>query len=229
MADLAVHADRVARIRGLGEGAIRAALQQSNPEASAGDLRTMAEIISVVSNAIAELPKARRRALAREKDQIRRRLIESSARQAHIEDTGRVIHSRGEGLGEAIPLEEGRRRLLAYATPRPIESWAGPVAGAGEIEASLGVPRSTLSKWQQRKAVIGLLRGERKLAYPLEQFVDGRPLEGIAEVLHMTPDARSAWLWLRQGHGALEGRTPLELLKAGRKADVVKVAERDFA
>ena len=236
MGNPAIEAGRARRIRGLSEGTIRAALQQSNPEAPSGDVGTMAEILLAVSNAIAELPYAARNELAREKDQIGRRLIESAPGQVrpastptHIEDSGRVIHGRGAGLGEAISIEEGRRRLRDYATPRPIESWAGPVAGASEIEASLGIPRSTLSKWQQRKAIVGLLRGERKLAYPLEQFVDGRPLEGIADILGLAPDARSAWLWLRQAHGALNGRRPLEVLKSGRRADVVEVAERDFA
>ncbi|WP_193378618.1 antitoxin Xre/MbcA/ParS toxin-binding domain-containing protein [Sphingomonas sp. PR090111-T3T-6A] len=48
-------------------------------------------------------------------------------------------------------------------------------------------------------------------------------------MLRLAPDARSGWLWLRQAHGALDGHAPLELLKAGRKVDVVKVAQRDFA
>ncbi|WP_454887415.1 antitoxin Xre/MbcA/ParS-like domain-containing protein [Sphingomonas oryzagri] len=234
MANLAVEADRPPRIRGLSEGAIRAALQRNNPEASVGDLRTMATIISAVSNALAELPDAARLELAREKNQIRRRLVEVTpgqgvAQRAPIKASGRVIRSRGAGLGESVSLEEGRRRLADHAVARPLESWAGPVAGAGEIHDSLGIPRSTLSNWQQRGVVVGLLRGERKLAYPLDQFVDGRPLEGIADILRLAPDPRSAWLWLRQQHGALDGLLPLELLKSGRRADVVKVAERDFA
>lgn len=145
-----------------------------------------------------------------------------------IKAGGRTEKSRGAGLGERITLEEGRDRLARYATARPLESWAGPVAGAGEIEDSLGIPRSTLSSWQQKGAIVGLLRGARKLAYPLEQFVDARPLEGIADVLRVAPDARSAWLWLRQPHGALNGRAPLERLKAGDRAAVVTAAERDF-
>ena len=77
--------------------------------------------------------------------------------------------------------------------------------------------------------MVGLLRGERKLAYPLEQFVDARPLEGIADVLRMAPDARSAWLWLRQPHGAVNDRAPIEALKSGERDSVVTAAERDFA
>jgi hypothetical protein len=231
MANLAVAARRAKKVPGLSEGAIRAALEQSNPEVPTGDLQTMADTIVIVYNAIADLPSAARQQLTRGKNQLRRTLIEiATGQQAPAsEERGRITHSRGAGLGESISAEEGRQRLLDYASPRSIESWAGPVAGAGEIEASLGIPRSTLSKWQQRKAVVGLLRGERKLAYPLEQFVDGRPLEGISEILRLAPDARSGWLWLRQAHGALDERVPLELLKSGQKADVVKVAERDFA
>ncbi len=235
MPSLAAEADRTPRIQGLSAGDVRAALQHSNPKAPASDLRTMAEIIAVISNVIAELPKAERRELAREKEQVRRIVIEAvghgraeAPARAHIEGGGKVERSRGTGLGERLSLVEGRARLASYVTPRPLESWAGPVAGAGEIEESLGIPRSTLCNWQQRGVVVGLLRGERKLAYPLEQFVDARPLEGIADVVRMAPDARSAWLWLRQPHAALDGKVPLAMLKDGERTAVVTVAERDF-
>ena len=221
------------QIQGLSAGDVRAALKHSNPKAPASDLSAMAEIISLVSNVIAELPKAERSELAREKDQVRRILIEAAGHgraeaRTVIKPAGRVEKSRGAGLGDRVALEEGRDRLAGYAIARPLESWAGPVAGAGEIEAMLGIPRSTLSSWQQRGSVVGILRGERKLAYPLDQFVDARPLEGIGDILHLAPDARSAWLWLRQPHGALERRLPLEVLKSGERGRVVTAAERDF-
>lgn len=76
---------------------------------------------------------------------------------------------------------------------------------------------------------MGLLRGERKLAYPLEQFVDARPIEGIADVLKVITDPRAAWLWLRQPHAALQKRTPLAVLAGRQGRDrVVQTAERDF-
>lgn len=110
----------------------------------------------------------------------------------------------------------------------PMEDWAGPVAGASQIMTQLGIPRSTLASWQQAGAVVALLRGQRKYAYPLEQFVDARPLPGLADVLRLVPDARGAWLWLRQPNSALAGRTPLERLKAGQRADVLAVAQADL-
>lgn len=221
-------------LRGLSAGDVRAALKSSNPKARASDLNMMAEILSFVSGVIAELPKAEQSELAREKDEVRRILIEAvhSGRpetRVSLKPTGRVERRRGAGLGGIIPLEEGKARLDRYATARPLESWAGPVAGAGEVEDNLGIPRSTLSRWQQKGMVVGLLRGTRKLAYPLDQFVDARPLEGIADILRLAPEARSAWLWLRQPHGALNNRAPLDALKAGDRQEVVIVAERDFA
>ncbi|WP_079732135.1 antitoxin Xre/MbcA/ParS toxin-binding domain-containing protein [Novosphingobium mathurense] len=215
-------------------GDVRAALKSSNPKARSSDLNMMAEILSFVSGVIAELPKAEQSELAREKDEVRRILIEAvhSGRpetRVPLKPTGRVERRRGAGLGGIIPLEEGKARLDRYASARPLESWAGPVAGAGEVEDNLGIPRSTLSSWQQKGMVVGLLRGTRKLAYPLDQFVDARPLEGIADILRLAPEARSAWLWLRQPHGALNNRAPLDALKAGDRQEVVIVAERDFA
>ncbi|WP_242187210.1 antitoxin Xre/MbcA/ParS toxin-binding domain-containing protein [Sphingomonas sp. CARO-RG-8B-R24-01] len=223
------------RLHSLSEGEVRAALQQHNPGAPAGNVRTMAKIIAVVSDVLAELPDAKRRKLVNAKGELREALIQAtrgarrSSTRRYVEEAGKVETSQGSGLGERVSLEEGRVRLDRYATAKPLDSWAGPVAGAGEIEEQLGIPRSTLSNWQQRGVVIGLLRGERKLAYPLEQFVDARPLEGISDVLKVAPDARSAWLWLRQQHGALNEHTPLEILRTkGGRQRVAQVADRDF-
>lgn len=218
------------RIRGLGVSEVQAALRAHNPTAPVKDLQAVARIMSLVFDFVTDLPVAERREIAREKVQFRTALQEAaqSLGRMHIEDDGEVEHTRGAGLGEVIALEEGRARLDRYASHTPMEEWAGPVAGAGEIEKRLGIARSTLSSWVQQSAVVGLLRGQRKLAYPLDQFVDARPLGGLAELLRLAPDARSAWLWARQHHGALGGKTPIESLRAGQKEQVIAAAERDF-
>jgi Protein of unknown function (DUF2384) len=223
-----------AGLKRLSEGDARAALEKQFPDATPSDVRSLAQVIVTVWDVVGGLPEAERREIAQGKDQLGAALLQAwRGRRAtpgrrQIKDAGSVEHSRGTGLGERISVTDGRERLDRYAKTRPLESWAGPTAGAGEIEHALGIPRSTLSSWQQKGAVIGLLRGERKLAYPLEQFVDARPLKGLADVLKVTPDARSAWLWLRQPHGALQDRLPLDVLKDGGKDAVVRVAERDF-
>ena len=135
--------------------------------------------------------------------------------------------SEGEGLGDLLEEDEGRRRLAAVAVPVRLEDWAGPVAGPGEIERMFGTRRSTLHEWHRRGAVLGLLKGERKHVFPLAQFVDGRPVEGMAEVVRMIGNPRAAWQWLIQPKPSIGG-TPLDRLKSGHTSQVVDAAERDF-
>jgi hypothetical protein len=152
-----------------------------------------------------------------------KRLLQPEALALHEAEVG-----QGSGLGSSLTPDEGTARLEAYARARPIESWAGPVLGAGDVEERFGIARSTLNDWRRRGSVIGILRGERKHYFPLEQFVDGRPLQGIAAVSRIVGDHRAAWLWLRQAHGRFEMKTPLETLKRGRVDAVVEAATRDF-
>ena len=109
-----------------------------------------------------------------------------------------------------------------------LEDWAGDVAGPGEIEARLGVKRSTLHDWRMRGAVIGLKTGARKHVFPLAQFIDGRPVEGMAHVLGVIGDPRAAWRWLTTRKPSIGG-APLDLLKRGKLDDVAAAARRDFA
>ena len=53
-----------------------------------------------------------------------------------------VEASKGVGLGHLVSLEEGKRRLGAYATSMRLEDWAGPVAGPTEIEKRFGTVMS---------------------------------------------------------------------------------------
>ena len=102
------------------------------------------------------------------------------------------------------------------------------MAGSTELERDHGVARSTLHTWQKQGAVIGLLKGVRKHVFPLDQFIDGRPIEGLAEVLRVVGEPRTAWLWLKEPHPALNGATPLARLKARRIGEVVEVARANF-
>jgi hypothetical protein len=138
-----------------------------------------------------------------------------------------IEFSQGSGLGQLLEIDEGRRRIADYSTPVRLEDWAGPVAGPGEIEKAYGTKRSTLHDWQKRGAIIGLLKGERKHVFPLAQFVDGRPVEGMAQVTKLIGNPRTAWYWLIQLKPSI-GATPLDRLKAGHLPEVLDAAERDF-
>ncbi len=208
---------------------VQAVLRGRNPRAPAAEIKTMAKIVSIAVDVMSGFPAVNLRGVAREHKL--RAALEQVALQFIPAETAQdeaVERTRGSGLGEVLSLSEGRARLAAYVAPKAIEDWAGPVGGASDIEAQIGVKRTTLNTWVKQGAVIGLLRGQRKLAYPLDQFIDGRPLQGIDDVLSVAPDARAAWLWMRQPHGALGGRTPIDALRAGQQNQVSTIARRDF-
>ncbi|MBZ9887868.1 DUF2384 domain-containing protein [Mesorhizobium sp. BR1-1-3] len=109
-----------------------------------------------------------------------------------------------------------------------IEDWAGRVAGSTYLEEHLRIARSTLHRWQRRGEVIALRKGGRKHVFPLAQFVDGRPVAGIRDVLSLITNPRLAWLWLTRPSAQLDGRIPIDLLRKDQVDEVVEAA-RIFA
>lgn len=109
-----------------------------------------------------------------------------------------------------------------------IEDWAGRVAGSTYLEENLHIARSTLHRWQKRGEVVALRKGGRKHVFPLAQFVDGRPVAGIREVVSVIANPRLAWFWLTRPSDRLDGKTPIDLLRQDRIEDVVAAA-RDYA
>ena len=120
-----------------------------------------------------------------------------------------------------------RWRLSDVATMR-LEDWAGAVAGPTYLEENLQIPRSTLHRWQKRNQVIALRKGLGRHVFPLAQFVDGRPVPGIAEVVALAKQPRLAWSWLVCASPYLEGRVPIDLLRRDLIDDVLIAARRSF-
>lgn len=121
---------------------------------------------------------------------------------------------------EADPTQQRRADLGSMR----LEDWAGPVAGPTYLEENLQIPRSTLHRWQQRNQVIALRKGLGRHVFPLAQFVDGRPVSGIPDVLALAKHPRLAWLWLISPSPYLDGRVPVELLREDMVAEVVQAA-----
>ncbi|RWO44535.1 MAG: DUF2384 domain-containing protein [Mesorhizobium sp.] len=109
-----------------------------------------------------------------------------------------------------------------------IEDWAGRVAGSTYLEENLRIARSTLHRWQRRGEVIALRKGGRRHVFPLAQFVDGRPVAGIRDVLSLISNPRLAWLWLTRPSAQLDGRVPIDLLRQDQVDEVIEAA-RVFA
>lgn len=223
-----LHGDARAGVRQLVASEVGEALTRQ-PGLAKGAAANTAQIVAAVAAAVVSLPLAQQKRLKAKSADVADLIAafardDAPAERIIIPEPAEIEHSKGSGFGELINVEEGRRRLAEYATPMRVEEWAGPVAGPVELERDYGIRRSTLHTWQRRGAVIGLLKGERKHVFPLEQFVDGRPIEGIAQVVAVVPSPRSAWLWLVQHSPLLGGKRPIDLLKQGRIDKVVEAA-----
>jgi transposase-like protein len=178
------------------------------------------------------------RVVSRLSHEQRRRLDEASfedkalqALATALDGEDRPIPSfevTGEGLGRRVEPEDGVRRLQVLAEPISLEAWAGPTAGATTLERKFGIPRSTLQAWRRQNAVIGLLKGVKREVFPLRQFVDGRPVQGIAAVAETIAAPRVAWFWLISPHPELSGRSPMDVLEQGRAAEVATLAKADY-
>lgn len=145
-----------------------------------------------------------------------------------IASPAEVEFRKGTGFGELIDIDEGRRRLAEYATDVPLEEWAGPLAGSSTLMQDKGIARSTLHDWQRRGEVIALLKGARKHVFPLAQFVDGRPAQGIRDLLQIVENPRRAWFWLMKPSPLLGNKRPIDLLKQDRSREVVEAARTVF-
>ena len=147
---------------------------------------------------------------------------------ARLNPAAKVEEQAGSGLGPRLAPSEGMKQLSTFATRLSLEDWAGPVAGPGEITERFAIPRSTLDDWRRSGVAIGLLKGARKHVFPLAQFVDGRPVEGLAEITAIVGDPRSTWLWLVEPRRR-NRPTWLARLRRGEVAKVAAAAREDFA
>ncbi|KST59358.1 hypothetical protein AO398_18755 [Methylobacterium sp. GXS13] len=212
---------------------VLAMLRRRNPEAEPEALRHTASLMAAVGRAVeqGDLVRAMHAVLDHLKTE---RSVSGSSEPGDekpqkliLKPLGAVEVSRGAAPGETIDRRDGLKQIAARALPLRLEDWAGSLAGAGELAANLGIARSTLQDWRRSGAVVGLLKGTRKHLFPLAQFVDGRPVAGLAEVLAIVGDPRTAWLWLVEPYA--RGGSPLEDLKRGRVTPVVDAARDDFA
>lgn len=225
-------ADTQAGVRRLVANEVSEALTRQSGLAKAAAANT-AQIVAAVAAAVVALSPAQQKRLKSKSAAVADMIAAFARDDAPIErivipEPTEIERRKGSGFGELIDIDEGRRRLAAYATKAPLEEWAGPVAGSSALHER-GIARSTLHDWQKRGQVIALLAGARKHVFPLEQFVDGRPLEGIAQIVAIAPSPRSAWLWSVQPSPLLGGKRPIDLLKQDRVEDFVEAAQTVFA
>ncbi len=142
------------------------------------------------------------------------------------EDAASLDH--GEGLGDEISTAEGDVLLKAYAKKIPVRDWAGELLSEQDLHDRFHVSDGEINTWKAGGSVVVLVDDEGKLAFPVDQFINGRPVKGLAEITETIGNPRVAWMWLRQPHAVFEARQPLEVLKMGSAPEVVQAAIRDF-
>lgn len=124
-------------------------------------------------------------------------------------------------------LKRFRPEAIQEDTLQLADDWAGTVAGPTLIERHYGIPRSTLYRWQKLNEVVAISsRTSRKPVFPLKQFVDGRPANGVANVVSIFGDQRRAWQWLVTKNTITNG-APIDALLRGEVESVVKAAQSE--
>jgi hypothetical protein len=106
------------------------------------------------------------------------------------------------------------------------DAWAGPVAGPTSLERRYGMARSTVFRWMKRGEVVSLKTLGNRPVFPLEQFVDGRPADGIPEMISIFGGPRKAWQWLMTPRDDLTGKRPIDELIEGNRDLVIRLAAR---
>jgi hypothetical protein len=222
-----------AGVRKLVASEVSDALTRYEPGLTKAAAENTAQIVATVAAAVVGLsPSQQKRLKSRSGDLAD--MITAWARDDQADDRieipvpAKVEPRKGTGFGELFNIEEGRRRLADYAVDIPLEDWAGPLAGSSALMEDMGIARSTLHDWQRRGEVIALLKGARKHVFPLAQFVDGRPAQGLRDILNIIDSPRHAWFWMVQASPLLGNKRPIELLRLDRRQEVVEAARTVF-
>lgn len=194
------------------------AMREQDPTALPGAVDVIAELAAVIASQLLAETQANQRALKTLKDDIAEFGTEFVFQI--VKEARKDVRDRIRKTTAASPSAQGDAFLA--------DDWAGPVAGPTLIERHFGIPRSTLYRWQKRGEVVWLnTRTSKKPVFPLRQFVDGKPADGIAEISEAMGGPRSAWQWLITPHSAFDGSTPLDALLKGRTSKVIEMAQED--
>ncbi|HUE43251.1 MAG TPA: hypothetical protein VMP12_06785 [Candidatus Sulfotelmatobacter sp.] len=103
----------------------------------------------------------------------------------------------------------------------------GGVLTVSGVEKLLGISRQAVHKRQTQRQLIGLTLGRRGYAYPAWQFEEGKTLPHLATVLQAL-GKHDPWMQMTfflGGNDRLDGRRPIDVLKAGEVEPVLRAAE----
>lgn len=196
--------------------AVTKLLSEYDPTIRKPALRTAARLAGYLASSLAVQTQAVQRALPTIEDSLEP-LAQAFLAQLLEEAQGRFDPQLNRF--KAVPPRIRSPSPISLAT-----DWAGPVAGPTVIERHFGIPRSTLFRWQKRNEAIALQTGSSRFVFPLKQFVDARPADGIAAMIAVFGDPRLAWQWLMAPNEKFGAISPIDALLTGKAADVLAAA-----
>jgi hypothetical protein len=138
----------------------------------------------------------------------------------------------GSGVGPVVSAAEGSRILDAITIDDTSLDWAeSELVGAGDLVQRLQISRGTLDNWRKANKIVAFRKGLRNFVYPVRQFERLKPLDGLDLVAAQFASPEEAWEWLVAPNRMTDLTPPIEKLREGDVAAVVKAAEgaHDFA
>jgi len=138
----------------------------------------------------------------------------------------------GSGIGPVVSAAEGGRILDAITIDDNSVDWAeSELVGAGDLVQRLEISRGTLDNWRKANKIVAFRKGLRNYVYPVLQFERLKPVEGLDLVAAHFAAAEEAWEWLVAPNRMTGLAPPIQKLREGDVAAVVKAAEgaHDFA
>lgn len=139
----------------------------------------------------------------------------------------------GQLSSEASQAQLGRRAALVAAAEAAWTNQLGPLYGWQEVAELLGSIRTRqgVNDLARRGRLLGLPMKRGQVLYPAFQFVGGRPVDGLSDVLAILgPAPLSPWSlasWFTTPQDELEGETPVaRLARVGADDDILTAARR---
>lgn len=158
------------------------------------------------------------------------------------------------GRDLALAVAEPRNELVVLRALQRAEAWAGvldhdPLAaakargiekqrdllaaeggavGVDELASALRISRQAVDKRRRAGKLLALPRGGHRWVFPAWQVARGRTVPGLEEVLSAL-GGRDPWsqlIFFLTPDRPLGNRSPLQVLRAGDRAAVVRAAER---
>lgn len=129
---------------------------------------------------------------------------------------------------EFVSLVDTRALLAGSAADRKLRLEAGDMVTTDEAAALAGASRVTVNAWIAKGRAIGLTQTKRGFRLPRWQF--DQPLWELIPALASALGTSEGWAllaFLETPHGALDGKTPRQVIEQGQGDKVVELAKRD--